>query len=80
LTQWTLDQAIGAVDQSRTETVVTIEDRGFVPMPVHIVVTRADGTWQRPELAVDAWLVGARQQTLRIAMRRESRVLKSIRA
>ena len=64
---WTLDQAIGAVRVDGEMLHVTIEDRGFAPMPVRLAITRADGTVERMELPVEPWLAGERSQTARIA-------------
>jgi hypothetical protein len=63
---WTLDQAVAGVRQVGNETEITIEDRGYAPMPVLLAVTRADGTTQRLEVPVEVWLSGARRHTLRI--------------
>jgi hypothetical protein len=57
---WVLDQAIAAVEPSTDGTRIVIEDRGRVPMPVHLTVTRADGATERFDIPVDAWLRGAR--------------------
>ena len=57
---WTLDHAIGEVrllDEGRAE--IEIIDEGLVPMPVDVVVTRADGSTERYEAPVDGWLRGA---------------------
>ena len=64
---WSLDQAIARVQSQGDSTTITIEDRGLAPMPVHIAITRADGSVQRVDLPVDVWLTGARQYALRVA-------------
>jgi hypothetical protein len=64
---WPLDQAVASVDARGDSTTITIEDRGLAPMPVPLVVTRADGSTQRLELPVDIWLAGARRHTVRVA-------------
>jgi hypothetical protein len=63
---WVLDQAIAAVEPvpageaGAGGTRIVVEDRGQVPMPVRLTVTRADGSVARLEIPVDAWLPGAR--------------------
>jgi hypothetical protein len=64
---WSLDQAIDAVTQDGDSVAVTIGDRGLAPMPVRLVVTRADGSAQHVELPVDVWLGGARSTVVRLA-------------
>lgn len=63
---WTLDQAIGSVTPDGDALVVTVEDRGWAPMPARVVATRADGTTQTFELPVETWLAGATRGTVRI--------------
>ena len=46
---------------------VGIEDRGKAPMPVHLVVTRAEGPADSLDVPVDVWLGGAKRTTVRIA-------------
>jgi hypothetical protein len=57
---WVLDQAVAAVEPVPDGTRIVIEDRGRVPMPVHLTVTRRDGRTERVDIPVDAWLQGAR--------------------
>jgi aminopeptidase N len=66
---WPMDQAIESVSAVGDSAAVVIEDRGLAPMPVLVAITRADGTVQRVELPVDAWLRGERRQTLRVSAR-----------
>ena len=68
---WTLDQAIAGVHDEGDTTVIDIEDRGLVPMPARVTVTRADGTAQEVDIPVDVWLSGARRSTLRVRSRPE---------
>ena len=63
---WTLDQAIGSVRQSGRDLLVTIEDRGLAPMPVHLTVTRTQGRLEVIDVPVDVWLAGATQHTVRV--------------
>jgi hypothetical protein len=56
---WTLDQAVHSViAQADGTTLITIEDRGRVPMPVHLTITRADGRTERHAIEVEHWLSG----------------------
>ncbi len=64
---WPLDQAIASVEPQDDSTAITIEDRGLAPMPVRLVVTRADGSVQRMEVPVDVWLTGLRRYVARVA-------------
>ncbi len=50
-----LDQAVAAVDRSGDTTVVTIENRGTVVMPLHVRIMYRDGTEEVRQLPVDAW-------------------------
>ncbi len=68
---WTLDQALAGVRAAGDTTLIDIEDRGLVPMPVRVSVTRADGSVQQLEVPVDVWLGGARRTTLRVPSRPE---------
>jgi hypothetical protein len=65
---WTLDQAIASVEPAPAgdSLAVTIEDRGLVPMPVRLAVTRSGGKVERLEVPVDVWLRGARRYTVRV--------------
>lgn len=55
---WVLDQSISYVQQEDDQTVITIEDLGNVPMPVHIEITFEDGSTSKEVLSVDHWLKG----------------------
>ncbi len=63
---WTLDQAVAGVTVAGGDAEVAIEDRGLAPMPVRLAVTREDGSIERYEASVDAWLNGARRQVMRV--------------
>ena len=63
---WPLDQAIESVTTTGDSTTVTIADRGLAPMPVPLAITRSDGTVERKEIPVSAWLSGARRATLTV--------------
>jgi hypothetical protein len=64
---WRLDQAIDSVATVGDSIEVGIENRGRAPMPVHLVVTRADGRADSLNVPVDVWLGGARRTTVRVA-------------
>jgi hypothetical protein len=57
---WPLDQAIGAVEVLGRDLRVVIEDRGLVPMPVWLVITRENGVVERLDIPVEVWLSGRR--------------------
>ncbi|MDX1675455.1 MAG: hypothetical protein R3314_11730, partial [Longimicrobiales bacterium] len=62
---WFLDHAIESVDRLDSgETRIAVRDRGWVPMPVHLEVTREDGTVSVEVIPVDRWLRGAARATL----------------
>jgi hypothetical protein len=65
---WSLDQAIGAVrsGDGADALAVTIEDRGLAPMPVHLTITRSDGSREEKRLPVDIWLTGQRSYVLQL--------------
>ena len=60
---WVLDQAVREVRTADDGVHIVIEDRGRVPMPVRLLVTRAGGATSAHELPVDAWLKGVRTAT-----------------
>lgn len=56
---WVLDQAVTAVERlGNGETRITIRDLGWIPMPVHLTITRADGEAFEEVVPVDRWLGG----------------------
>jgi aminopeptidase N len=66
-TVWVLDQAIASVRTGSSGTTITIEDRGRVPMPVRLVITRDGGQVEERVIPVDVWLSGARTTSLNVA-------------
>lgn len=58
---WTLDQAVGSVTSHDGNTTIVIEDRGLLPMPARLTITRADGSTLEREVSVETWLAGAVQ-------------------
>ena len=63
---WTLDQAVADVSTSGGTTTITIEDRGRVPMPVHLTVTFNDGRTERHDVSVEHWLAGNTSATVTV--------------
>jgi len=65
--QWMLDHAVAGVETSGSETRITIEDLGDLPMPARVAVERADGSVEHVEVPVDTWLAGSRSAVLSVA-------------
>jgi len=64
---WKLDQAIDTVTTVGDSLEIMVENRGRVPMPVRLAVTRTNGRVDRVTLPVDAWFQGERRRTARVA-------------
>ena len=64
---WKLDQSIDTVTTDRDSVTIVLDNRGKIPMPVLLAVTRVDGKVDRLTLPPDIWLRGDRRQTVRIA-------------
>jgi aminopeptidase N len=64
---WPLDQAIDSVTTVGDSVSITVRDQGLAPMPVRLAVTRSDGSVQRVEVPVEAWLSGSRRAAVRVA-------------
>jgi hypothetical protein len=64
---WLLDQAIASAQIDGDVLRILIEDRGEKPMPVHLAVTREDGSVERLVVPVDVWLAGARTAMAEVA-------------
>jgi hypothetical protein len=64
---WRLDQAIDSVATVGDSVEIGIENRGRAPMPVPLVITRADGKVDSLTVPVDVWLGGAKRTTVRVA-------------
>lgn len=58
-TTWVLDQAVASVMTTDTGTTITVEDRGQVPMPAFLTITRKSGETLKREIPVETWLGGA---------------------
>ena len=52
-----LDQAIVSVQRTADTTVVTVENRGGIPMPLEVRLLYRDGGEERHSAPVDAWKV-----------------------
>jgi hypothetical protein len=64
---WTLDQAVGSVERAGNgSATIVIEDRGNVPMPAPLTVTREDGSVESHEVPVERWLQGVRTAEVRV--------------
>jgi len=66
-TTWTLDQAVGEVHQGPSGASITIEDRGFVPMPAIVRITTAAGESLEETIPVSHWLTGATTYEISLA-------------
>lgn len=64
---WTLDQAVADVYTEGDETVIIIEDRGNVPMPVILQIDLEDASTISEYVDVDHWLKGHRTKEIRIS-------------
>jgi hypothetical protein len=62
-----MDQSIDTVTTDRDSVTIVLDNRGKVPMPVLLAVTRVDGKVDRITLPADIWLRGERRKTIRIA-------------
>jgi hypothetical protein len=63
---WLLDQAVAAVEDAGGQTRITITDLGHKPMPVHLAITRENGSVERRVIPVDVWLTGATQTSVSV--------------
>lgn len=58
-TTWTLDHAVGSVDNGGDGARIVIEDRGFAPMPAIVRIETASGEAIERTVPVSHWLTGA---------------------
>ena len=65
---WRLDQAIDTVITAGDSLDVVIENKGRLPMPVPLLVTRTDDTADSIRVPVTVWLAGAKRTTVRIPL------------
>jgi len=63
---WTLDQAVGGVETRGDSTVVTVLDKGLVPMPARVTITLSSGQTVQREIPVETWINGARSATVAV--------------
>ncbi|MBA3658400.1 MAG: M1 family metallopeptidase [Gemmatimonadales bacterium] len=61
-----LDQAIDSVAPAGNAFAVTVENRGQVPMPIVLTVTRPGGTQDTITTRADVWLGGERRTIVRV--------------
>ncbi len=64
---WTLDQAIADVQTTPSGASITIEDNGWVPMPVLLTITRANGTTEELRIPETQWLSGRKSVQVSVA-------------
>jgi aminopeptidase N len=64
---WKLDQAIDTVTTVGDSLDIVVENRGRLPMPARVAVTRNNGRIDRLTIPVEAWLQGANRHTVRVA-------------
>ena len=64
---WKLDQAIDTVTTDKDSVNIVLENKGKLPMPVVLAVTRVNGTVDHLTLPADIWLRGDRRHTIRVA-------------
>jgi len=63
---WALDHAVGGVAGEGSDTVITIEDRGFAFLPARVRIEMAGGRVLDREVPVSHWLSGATSAEVRI--------------
>jgi len=63
---WVLDQGVDSVTREGDETVITVSDYGFAPMPCRLRITTAQGGVIEREIPVTHWLAGEVTAHLRI--------------
>jgi len=64
---WTMDHAVQSVEQTEEGTVVTVADKGQLPMPVFVQATLADGRTVERRVGVEPWLNGKRSVTVTLS-------------
>ena len=63
---WVLDHAVDSVTREGEETVITISDRGFAPMPTRLRISTTEGGVIEREIPVIHWLAGELSAQIRI--------------
>ncbi len=74
-TTWTLDHAIGQIEESDSNVIVTIADKGLTPMPAPVSVHYADGRVIVKTVPVDAWLSDQRSAQLQFPPGKVTRIV-----
>ncbi|MCH8568239.1 MAG: M1 family metallopeptidase [Balneolales bacterium] len=64
--KWTLNQSVKSVREDNGHTIVTIQDRGNVPMPVLLQFTLSDGEKKMERVEVEHWLRGNRTMEIHL--------------
>ena len=72
---WTMDHAVQSVEPTDSGPVVTVADRGRLPMPVLLEATYADGRTVERRVGVDPWLDGQRRVEVQLAAGTVERVV-----
>ena len=55
---WVIDHAVGEVNTTASGTVITVHDKGLMPLPAHVTATFSDSTTTTLVVPVDEWLKG----------------------
>lgn len=64
---WVLDQAVANVERvPGGATRITVRDEGWVPMPVHLAITREGGEVIHEVIPVGRWLEGATEASITV--------------
>ncbi|MCJ7629731.1 MAG: M1 family metallopeptidase, partial [Longimicrobiales bacterium] len=63
---WTLDQGVDSVTREGDETVITISDHGFAPMPSRVRIATTQGGVIEREIPVSHWLAGELSAQIRV--------------
>jgi peptidase M1-like protein len=64
---WKLDQQIDTVTTAGDSLEVAVSNRGKIPMPLRLTVTRIDGKVERDTLPAEVWLQGDRRRVIKVA-------------
>jgi hypothetical protein len=65
--EWYLDRAVAEVERLPSgATRITVVDEGWIPMPVPVRITRANGDALERTIPVERWLTGADRATLTV--------------
>jgi hypothetical protein len=64
---WTMDQAVKGVRTEGVHSIITIQDKGYAPMPVHLTITLANGEVHTFNAGVDTWLNGDTEMEISVS-------------